>query len=161
MYIMSYSLTLSQDLNSSVAGINLQRVYAGLSTIKELSLVYFKNTDDADIVSMDIASGCMKVNLPSGFDSGQSYSFQLQVLDISGHMAFSSPLSVVAPWFLVAPEIISVSGGDQSLMVHLAATTNTLSSSDTSVEFVLKRADNFVFWIIKPYASSGNYTLYR
>lgn len=159
MYIMSYSVTLSQDLNSAVAGINLKWVYAGLSTIKELSLVYFKNTDDADIVSLDIASGLMKLNLPSGFDSGQSYSFQLQALDISGHMAFSSPFSVVAPWFLVAPEIISVSGGDQSLMVHLAATSNTLSSSDTSVEFVLKRADNFVFWIIKPYASSGNYTL--
>lgn len=155
---MSTSVTLSKDTNSSVSGINLKWAYVGLGTIKEISLIYFKNSNDADIVSKEIPSGTTKINLPSGFESGQSYSFQLQVVDVTGLMAFSAPLSLEAPWFLQAPVIDTVSGGDQALMVHLEPTSNILSSSDT-VEFVLKRADNFVFWIIKAYASSGNYTL--
>jgi hypothetical protein len=70
------SATLSQDLASSLGGVNLKWVLAGLATIKELSLIYFKNSSDADTASMDIASGLVKTNLsPSHFVSGQAYSF--------------------------------------------------------------------------------------
>ena len=58
------SATLSQDLASSLSGVNLKWTLAGLATIKELSLIYFKNSSDADIVSMDIASGLVRNNLP-------------------------------------------------------------------------------------------------
>ena len=154
------SATLSQDLASSLSGVNLKWTLAGLATIKELSLIYFKNSSDADIVSMDIASGLVKTNLtPSKFVSGQAYSFQLQVVDVSDNMVFSNTLVLTAPWSLIPPVISSVSGGDQSLRIQLAATANVLSSADTTVEFVLKREDNVVFWIIKPYTSSGLYTL--
>jgi hypothetical protein len=48
------STTLSQDLTSSLGGVNLKWALAGLATIKELSLIFFKNSSDADIVSMII-----------------------------------------------------------------------------------------------------------
>jgi hypothetical protein len=80
------AVTLSHDTNASLGGINLKWSYAGLSTIRELSLVYFENTSEADIVSVDIASGVMKYNLPSGFVSGQTYTFQLQVVDVASVM---------------------------------------------------------------------------
>ena len=154
------SATLTQDLASSLSGVNLKWALAGLATIKELSLIYFKNSSDADIVSMDIASGLVKSNLsPSSFVSGQSYSFQLQVVDVNDIMVFSNTLVLTAPWSLVAPVISSVTGNDQALSIQLAATANVLSSTDTTVEFVLKREDNVVFWIIKPYSSSGLYVL--
>lgn len=37
-------------------------------------------------------------------------------------------------------------------------TANLLTSADT-VEFVIKKSDNTVFWVIKPYSSSRSYTL--
>jgi hypothetical protein len=109
---------------------------------------------------MDIASGLVKTNLsPSHFVSGQAYSFQLQVVDISENMVFSNTLVVTAPWSLAAPVISSVSGSDQALNITLSSTSNIVSGADTTVEFVLKREDNVVFWIIKPYVSSGLYPL--
>jgi hypothetical protein len=156
---MSFSSTLSQDLLTSQGGINLKWVNVGLSTVKEVSLIYFKNSDDADIVNVDIAAGLLRYFLASGFVSGQSYSFQLQVVDISNNMVFSNTLVLVAPWFLTPPEITGVSGSDSALNVQLASTTNIVSASDTTVEFVLKRSDNVVFWIIKPYANAGMYSL--
>jgi len=152
--------TLSQDLASSLSGVNLKWVLAGLTTVKELSLIYFKNSSDADIASMDIASGLVKTNIaPSHFVSGQAYSFQLQVVDTSDNMVFSNTLVLTAPWSLIPPVISTVSGSDQALNITLASTSNVVSSADTTVEFVLKREDNVVFWIIKPYASSGLYAL--
>ena len=154
------SATLTQDLASSLSGVNLKWALAGLATIKELSLIYFKNSSDADIVSMDLTSSLVKSNLsPSSFVSGQSYSFQLQVVDVNDIMVFSNTLVLTAPWSLVAPVISSVTGNDQALSIQLAATANVLSSTDTTIEFVLKREDNVVFWIIKPYSSSGLYVL--
>lgn len=154
------SVTLTQDTASSLGGVNLKWALVGLATIKELSLIYFKNSSDADIVSMDIASGLVKANIhPSNFVSGQSYSFQLQVVDVSDNMVYSNTLVLTAPWSLVPPVISTVSGSDQALRIQLDATANVLSSSDTTVEFVIKREDNVVFWIIKPYASSGLYVL--
>jgi hypothetical protein len=154
------SATLTQDLASSLSGVNLKWALAGLATIKELSLIYFKNSSDADIVSMDIASGLVKSNLsPSNFVSGQAYSFQLQVVDTNDIMVFSNTLVLTAPWSLVAPVISSVTGSDLSLRIQLAATANVLSSTDTTIEFVLKREDNVVFWIIKPYTGTGLYVL--
>lgn len=153
------SVVLAQDLNSSLAGINLKWVIAGLSTIKEVSLVYFQNSANADIVCKDIASGLIKCNLPTGFTSGQLYSFQLQIVDIANTMVFSNTLVITAPWMLDPPVIGSFSGGDSSLSIQLQPTANVLSAVDSTVEFVLKRDDNVMFWIIKPYASSGLYVL--
>jgi len=152
------SVNLTQDTQTSLGGINLKWAYTALSTIKEVSLIYFQNVSDADIVSVDIASGLTRYNIPNGFVSGQSYSYQLQVVDISGTMVFSNTLVFTAPWFLLPPVISSVSGSDQSLDIQLQSTSNILSAPDT-VEFVLKRDDNVVFWIIKTYSSSGAYTL--
>lgn len=142
----SQTATLTQDLASSLSGVNLKWALTGLSTIKELSLIYFKNSADADIVSMDIPSGLVRSNVPASiFVSGQAYSFQLQVVDVSDNMVFSNTLVLTAPLSLVPPVISSVSGSDQALRIQLAATANVLSSSDTTVEFVLKREDNVVF----------------
>jgi len=114
------SATLSQDLASSLSGVNLKWALAGLGTIKELSLIYFKNSSDADIVSMDIASGLVKTNLtPSNFVSGQAYSFQLQVVDVSDNMVFLNTLVLTAPWSLVPPVISSVSGSDRHFVFNL------------------------------------------
>lgn len=154
------AVSLSQDLQTSVTGINLKWAYTALSTIKEISLIYFKNSSDADIVSVDIASGLVRCNLPpSGFVSGQSYSFQMQVVDISSTMVFSNTLVLTAPWTLAPPVISSVTGLDEALLIQLSASANVMSSSDTTIEFVLKREDNVAFWLIKPYTSSGQYTL--
>lgn len=106
---------------------------------------------------VDVASGLLRYNLASGFVPGQSYSFQLQIVDISNNMVFSNTLVLVAPWVLSPPEITGVSGSDSALTVQLASTLNVVSASDTTVEFVLKRSDNVVFWIIKPFAPSGSY----
>jgi hypothetical protein len=154
------TVTLSQDLASSLSGVNLKWALVGLAAIKELSLIYFKDSSDADIVSMDIASGLVKNNLSlSNFVSGQAYSFQLQVVDVNDVMVFSNTLVLTAPWSLVPPVISSVTGNDQALSIQLAASANVLSSTDTTIEFVLKREDNVVFWILKPYTSSGLYVL--
>ena len=106
------SVVLSQDLASALAGINLKWVNTGLSTIREVSLVYFQNVPNADIGCKDIASGLLKCNLPSGFISGQMYSFQLQIVDVTGVMVFSNTLVVTSAWMLVPPIIDSFSGGD-------------------------------------------------
>ena len=153
------SVVLSQDLASALAGINLKWVNTGLSTIREVSLVYFQNVPNADIGCKDIASGLLKCNLPSGFISGQMYSFQLQIVDVTGVMVFSNTLVVTSAWMLVPPIIDSFSGGDSSLAIQLAPTSNVLSASDSTVEFVLKRDDNVMFWIIKSYVASGQYRL--
>jgi hypothetical protein len=153
------SVTLSQDNASVLPGINLKWVYASLGAIKEISLIFFKNVGDADIASVDIPSGVLRYNLPSGFQSGQAYSFQLQVVDVNDVMVYSNTLVLTSPYFLVAPVIASCVGFDSALQLQLQATSNSLSASDT-VEFVLKRSsDNTVFWIIKTYASNGQYML--
>jgi P pilus assembly chaperone PapD len=156
---MSSTVQLNQDIASNLSGVNLKWVNTNLAAIREVSLIYFKNSSDADIASIDVPSGLLKYNLSSGFTSGQSYSFQLQVVDINGLMAFSNTLVLSTPWFLAAPVISSVTGQDSALVVQLAPTTNIISASDTTVEFILKRDDNYVFWIIQPYASSGQYFL--
>eukprot|EP01032_Pedospumella_encystans_P023196 gene23196-26262_t len=153
------AITLVQDLNNSQNGVNLKWAYTAMSTIKEICLIYFKNSDDADFVSIEIASGLLRYNLPSGFSSGQSYGFQLQVTDTSNNPWYSNTISITTPWSLMPPAISSFDGGDQSLKIQLSPSTNTMSTSDTDVEFVLKRDDNVVFWIIKPYASNGQYIL--
>ncbi|RZK27134.1 MAG: fibronectin type III domain-containing protein [Flavobacterium sp.] len=157
---MSSTVTLSQDIASSSPGINLKWVYSNLTTIKEISLIYFKNGAGAVIAYADVPSGLLKYNLsPSAFQSGQSYSFQLQVTDINGVVAYSNTLPLTAPFVLSAPDISGITGFDSALLIQLAPTTNQISASDTSVEFVLIRQDNTCFWIVKPYAPSGAYSL--
>lgn len=156
---MSSSVLLSQDSNSSLSGVNLKWAYTALGAIDEISLIYFKNASDADIVSKELPSGVLKHNIASGFESGQSYSFQLQVTDVTGLVVYSNALVLTAPYALVAPVIASFVGVDAGLNIQLQASANSLTSSSATVEFVLKRADNTVFWIVKPFASSGAYSL--
>jgi hypothetical protein len=158
MSSLTPSVTLVQDTANSLDGINLKWSYVAVGAVQEISLIYFKNASDADIICKDIASGCLKCNLNSGFESGQTYSFQLQVTDVTGLTAYSTTLPIIAPYFLQAPVISGIVGGDASLKVQLAPSANMLGVGDT-VEFVLKRADNVLFWIIKPFASGGSYKL--
>lgn len=156
---MSSSVLLSQE-TISLPGLNLKWAYTGLamSAVKEISLIYFQNTSDADIKSIDIASGVLRTNLASGLVSGQSYTFQLQIADTSNNIIYSNALSLTAPWVLTPPVLTAVTGFDSSLRVQLASTANILAGAGT-VEFVLKRDDNVAFWIIKPFSASGTYML--
>lgn len=153
------AVTLSQDTDTTLSGINLRWVRTGLAQPKEVSLVYFKNSSDAAIMSADISPLLTRYNIPSGFVSGQPYSFQLQVVDVSDTMLFSNTLVLTAPWSMSPPVISSVSGGDQKLKVQLSSTTNIVNNSDTVIEFALVRDDNFPIRIQKPYAPNGLYTL--
>lgn len=163
---MSTSVSLSQDTATSLPGVNLKWVYTGVtsSAVKEISLIYFANTSDADISSMDIASGVVRTNLSSGLVSGLSYTFQLQIADISNNVMYSNALVLNAPSIVAPPLVTAVTGFDSALRVQLAATTNQFTQTNTNpntntVEFVLKREDNVVFWIVKPWVSSGLYML--
>jgi hypothetical protein len=154
----SPSVLLSQDFAASLEGINLKWATSGLAAVREVGLVYFKNTTTVTILSRDIASGVLKYNLNSGFDSGQPYSFQIQVVDINGVMAYSNKLILTSPYFMLPPLISSVDGKDSALQVTLATTTNVLTSSDT-VEFQLIRSDFEMIPIIKAYSPSLVYQL--
>ena len=155
---MSSSVLLSQDFATSLPGVNLKWAYANLGVIKEISLIYFDTTSDAAIISVDIASGMVRYNMASGFQSGQVYTYQLQVVDVSNNTVYSNVLVLTAPWSLAPSTVSSVVGLDSALLVQLGATSNQLSSgADHTVEFILKRADNVVFWIVKPYVANGQY----
>ncbi len=77
------SSTLSHDTQSNLSGVNLKWVHTDLATIREITLVFFKNTPNSQISSLDVGPGYLKTNLKTGFDSGASYQFQLQVTDIN------------------------------------------------------------------------------
>ena len=155
------TVTLTNDSASNLSGVNLKWVSANLAAIKEISLVYFKSASNSQMHSVDVPSGLVKYNLTSDrFDSGATYMFQLQVMDVNNVMVYSNTMSTSAPYYLSPPVISSVIGGDESMTVQLQSTSNILSSSDTTVEFVLRREDeNLLFWIIKPYVSNGRYIL--
>jgi hypothetical protein len=161
---MSY-VTLSQDTTTSQAGINIKWVCSGMaSTFSEVSLVYSANTSDADLQMVEIPPPAIEApktfNLPStGLVSGAPYSFQLQVTDASQNIVTSNTIVISAPWALDAPVVQSYVGHDSSLVIKLAPTANILSASDTTVEFLLKRSDNSIFWIYLPYSSTTYYTL--
>ena len=158
----SPTVTLTNDTASNLAGVNLKWVSANLAAIKEISLVYFKSASNSQMHSVDIPSGVVKYNLTSDrFDSGANYMFQLQVMDVNNVMVFSNTMSTAAPYYLSPPVITSVIGGDESMTVQLQSTSNILSSADTEIEFVIRREDDLLFWIIKPYASNGRYVLSR
>jgi titin len=156
------SVTLSQDTTSSLAGINIKWVCSGMaSTFSEVSLVYSANTSDSDLQMVEIPPTAPKLyNLSSaGLVSGAPYSFQLQVTDASQNIVTSNTIVIYAPWALDAPVVQSYVGHDSSLVIKLAPTANILSAGDTTVEFLLKRADNSIFWIYLPYSSTTYYTL--
>ncbi|RZK26954.1 MAG: fibronectin type III domain-containing protein [Flavobacterium sp.] len=154
------SIELLQNKDSSSPGINLKWIYTSLQEIKEISLIYYQNSADTHIQYISIPSTCLKFNLSSsGFVSGQSYSFMLQIVDINNTTVYSNTLVVIAPYILLPPEIVSYIGFDESLQIHLQLTSNILSSSYDTVEFVLTSDDNMPFWIIKPFVPSGIYTL--
>ena len=145
------SSTLSQDLLNNLSGINLKWVNADLAAIREITLIYFKNAANAEIKSLIVSPAASKINLPSGFDSGAAYQFQLQVTDAIGVTVYSNFVSLTTPFFLVSPSITSIDGNDAALTVHLAATGNVLTNAGgDKVEFLIKRqSDNVLFWIVK------------
>ena len=98
------SVLLSQDLASSLPGVNLKWAYTAVGTVKEISLVYFKNASNSDINSADIASGLVRYNLATGFVSGQAYTYQLQVVNVSGNIVYSNALVLTA----VMPHLASL-----------------------------------------------------
>ena len=155
------STTLSHDVNNNLSGVNLKWVHTDLATIREITLVYFKNASNSQINSLDIPPSTLKTNIKTGFDSGASYQFQLQVTDINSVTVYSNSITIITPFFLVSPSITSITGLDASLRVQLASTANILSNAGgDEVEFVLKRqSDNTLFWIVMPYVSNGLYTL--
>lgn len=152
----SPTVVLSQDLETSVDGVNLKwslSNFAGLE--KEVTLIYYKNSSDADILSVDVAP-TRKINL--NLESGMSYSFQVQVTDTYNTTAYSNTLVLTSPYMLSPPTISSYIGLDAELQIHVDASGNTLTSSDT-VEFIFKKSDNTVFWVVKAYQSSGTYSI--
>jgi hypothetical protein len=153
---MSASILLSQNVTSGLDGVNLQWQVSNMATLKELSLIYYSNTSDSNLKSLDVSPVNTQLNL--NLESGISYSFQLQVSDTSGNVAYSNTLQLTAPYELSAPVILSFLGKDGSIDLVLQTNVNNLTTAD-SVEFVLKKSDNSIFWIIKSYAPSGNYSL--
>lgn len=154
------SVILSNDTQTSLDGINLQWQISGLQPLQEITLIYFQNVADADIQMLELSTSETKQNLLS-LVSGSSYSFQLQVMDVSAVTVYSNTLILTAPYVLVAPSIQSVIGLDAGLKVTLAPTTNTmLNGGVDTVEFVLKNStNNQVFWIVKTISSNNVYTL--
>ncbi len=151
------TVILSQDQNS-LNGLNFKYSTTNLAQVVEVTLVYFKNTSDANIQTIDLTTGTMNFNIDMGLDSGSSYSFQLQIRDINNLIAYSNLLVLTAPLSLSVPVISSATANNNSIDILLDSSGNLLSSTDT-VEFLLKKTDNTFFWIIKPFSSTGSYTL--
>ena len=149
------SITLSQE-NISENGLNLKWTQSNLGQLQELTLIYYKSDNNSDINSMLLDVNTSRLNLPS-LESGSNYFLQLQAFD-GANTVYSNVLQCVTPYMLQAPVIQSVSGLDSSLNVTLAATSNMLSNADT-VEFVVRRADNTLFWIVKSFSSNRQYEL--
>jgi hypothetical protein len=155
------STNLTHDSLNSQSGVNLKWTNTDLGAVREVTLVYFKNTPDSTIYSVDVAPSALKLNLKTGFDSGASYQFQLQVTDVNAVTIYSNSVTISTPYFLVAPVISTTNGFDASVKVQLASTTNSITNNGgDSVEFVIKRqSDNTLFWIVMPYVSNGLYLL--
>jgi len=154
---MSASVVLSRNSNSTLDGLNLKWSVSNAGTLKEITLVYFKNTADSDVQSLDVDPASTALNL--SLEQGASYSLQLQVTNTSDVSTYSNTLVVTAPYILTAPVISDWSGHDNSVNITLAPTSNDLLTTD-KVEFVLKRlTDNALFWIIKNYSADNTYTL--
>ncbi len=155
--IMSASVVLSRNSNSSLDGLNLRWVTSNVGTVKEITLVYFKNTADSNVEALDIDPASTALNL--SLEQGASYSLQLQVTNTSDVSTYSNTLVVTAPYILSPPVISDWSGHDQSVHITLEPTSNDLLTTD-KVEFVLKHlTDNALFWIIKNYSAGNTYTL--
>jgi len=152
---MSASVVLSQNTNTALDGLNLHWVVSNMNNVKEVTLIYYKNTGNSDILSMDLSPSTTDLNL--SLESGQSYSFQLQVYD-GTNTIYSNRLQLTAPYELSAPIIDSYVGRDNAVDLVVLNNGNSLTNQD-SVEFVCRKPDNSIFWIIKPYAINGQYTL--
>lgn len=100
------SVTLSQDLTSAINALNLKWVVSNtdLQSLKEITLIYFRNTSDADIVSLEVEPSDSKLSLED-LVSGASYTFQLQVTSLTNVLIYSNSLVVTAPYFMIAPVI--------------------------------------------------------
>ena len=114
-----------------------------MATLLEVSLIYFANTADSIIRSMDLSPANAQLNL--NLDSGVSYSFQLQITDTNALTAYSNTLVLTAPYSLSAPVIQSFVGLDGSVDLVVQNNGSSLSSAD-QVEFVLKKSDNTLIW---------------
>ena len=155
---MSASITLIHDVNNNLPGSNLKWTVANMAAMQEITLVYYKNTADANIISIDVSPNLLKQNIQN-LESGISYSFQIQGTDINDLTVYSNTMVLTSAYSLAAPAISSIVGLDDSMKITLASTVNTLTGAD-SVEFVLKReSDNAIFWIVKAFTGTRIYTL--
>ena len=150
------SVVLSNNANSTLDGINLMWNVSGMSALNEITLIYYKNIANSDIQSLDVSPNNSTLNL--NLDSGASYSFQLQVTDVSPLTQYSNTLVLTAPYSLTPPVIASFVGSDNKVDLVVNNNGNSLTVQD-SVEFICKKTDNSIFWIIKPFQPSGNYSL--
>lgn len=94
---MSASIVLSQNANSGLDGVNLAWQVSSMATLMEVSLIYFANTADSVIRSMDLDPTKLNLNMLN-LDSGVSYSFQLQITDTNALTAYSNTLQLTAPY---------------------------------------------------------------
>jgi hypothetical protein len=148
------SATLSQDFNS-IDGINLKWSFSSFGTVREITLIYYKNITNTTINSLDVSTSSSTINL--NLDAGSFYSFQIQASDGS-NTVYSNILILQAPYILLPPVIESYVGRDNALEITLEPTTNDLTGADF-VEFLLIKPDNSIFWIIKNYSGTNIYTL--
>jgi len=154
------STTLVHDTVNNLPGLNLKWTHTDLSAIREITLIHYKNAPSSVIASNAISPSLLKVNVSfDQFDSGASYSAQLQVTDVLGVTVYSNIITLTSPMFLSKPVIASIGSGDAKLTVVLQSTTNTLTASDKT-EFVIRRqSDGQLFWIVMPYAPGSSYVL--
>ena len=88
------SVVLSNNANSTLDGINLMWNVSGMSELNEITLIYYKNIANSDIQSLDVSPNNSTLNL--NLDSGASYSFQLQITDVSPLTLYSNTLEASA-----------------------------------------------------------------
>ena len=156
---MSSSITLSQSLTSDLPGLNLVWSVVNIvpSNIKEAILIYYNNAPGSPILSKVLDCAVFSVSLD--LESGCNFNCQLQIIDTSNVVTLSNLLNMTAPYVLAAPSILSYIPGNNSLVVTLASSGNSLQPTSDQIEFILRRSDNVLFWVALPYVSSGIYTL--
>ena len=153
---MVKTITLSQ-LDIAEKGLNICWTSNSdvVAHFKEITLIYYKTDVDASINSQSVDVD--NVNLSLDLDAGSSYYLQLQIIDGAGSTLLSNVLQCTTPYALSAPVITEITGFDNAIDVSLQSASG-LSESDT-IEFVIRKADNTLFWMVKPFSSSNLYRL--
>lgn len=152
-------LLSQQDSAEQGLNINWSLSTSVVKPLKEITLIYYKSDIDAELNSMLVDTSLD--NLALNLDAGASYYLQLQVLDGSSATIYSNVLQCTTPYALPTPTINSVVGLDGGLKVLLNTSPIPRGYSDSDfVEFVIRKSDNSLFWIVKNFNPSGEYILF-